>query len=160
MPLSDHVYGPYKTILSERGVRAMLISERALNAAGDLFRDRIADRIPQERPMDLEEVSQAGAALIRALVEARPIRRVTFGVRENNHPQLMLSPNLYCSIVIGISVCLMTLKPDLDADARLVLDSAGSVADVRFQRFNRALVSKAPEANLAKELTSLLPFLP
>jgi hypothetical protein len=157
---SNHLYAPYKEMLTGRGVRAMLISEQALDQAGDRFRHRQTDLIPRTRPMTSEEVFQASAALIRALVEARPIRKVTFGAAERASQNLMLSPNLYCGIVVGIATGLVTLKPELISDGRAVLDSAESVADIRFHRFNRALMSKAPELNIARELEVLLPFLP
>lgn len=158
--LSSSLYAPFKAILTESGVKAMLISERALDEAGERFRDRQADLIPRNRAMTIGEVAQASAALIRALADARPIWKVTFGDAGSSRPNLMLSPNLYCAIVVGIASGLVTLKPELVEDRQAVLDSAGSVADVRLHRFSRALSGKTPDAEMARELELLLPFLP
>ena len=158
--LSEHFYAPYKAVLTASNVRAMLISERALDQAGEQFRNRQGDLIPRARPITFTELVQASATLIRVLAEARPVRKVTFGAAGAARPNLMLSPNLFCAIVTGIATALVTLKPELAADQRAVLDSAESVADVRFKRFNRALTSRSPDEEIAKELAVLLPFLP
>lgn len=157
---SDRLYAAYKEMLTAHGVRAMLVSEQALDQAGDRFRQLQMDLVPRGRPMNTEEVIRASAALVRALVEARPIRKVTFGTAGQASQNLMLSPNLFCGIVVGIATAIVTLKPELAGDGRAVLESAESVAEVRFHRFNRALLSKAPEVTLARELEVVVPFLP
>ena len=157
---SDLLYGPYETMLAAHGVQAMLISEQALDEAGELFRTRYADSLPRDaQGASAAVIARACAGLARSAVETRPIRKVAYNDGAVAKQHFMLSPNLYCGMLVAVATAMVSVEPSLADDPGAVLESADSVIDVRFDRFNRALVGKSPEADLAREIEVLLPFL-
>ena len=157
---SERLYRPYEAILTAHGVAVMLLSEQALDQAGEQFRARIADGLPRDpRNRSAAAVALACAGLARALVEARPVRKVTYAAGGSVKQHFLLSPNLFCGMRVAVATAMVSVEPSLSDDSAAVLDSVDSVVDVRFDRFNRALVGKTPEADLACEIEVLLPFL-
>ena len=158
--LSEQLYVPMKDILRKHGVRASLIFEQSLDDAGDQFRSRLADTMPRAGERSPELVVRACASLAYALTEARPIRRVRYDHLGSGEQRFMLSPNIYCGMVIGLAIALVTLTPSLAEDPEMFLDSVDSVVDARFGRFKLALSGKTPVIDLTREFESLVPFLP
>lgn len=159
------LYGPLKDLATRRGARSVLVSELALDAAGQALRARHGDAFGQGEglprgPEAEAETVRACAGLACALAGARPIRRVAFAEGASGAQPFMLDPNLFCAVMVGLAVALVSRDDSLLAQRDDVLESADSAVAARFGRFKRAMTGKDPEADLTREFAAILPFLP
>jgi len=108
----------------------------------------------------LEAVSRATAVLAVAIAEARPIKGLQASGDPDEQPRnLLLAPNAYCALVIGLSIAILTLSGET-ADPYVVVGSADMAVDAAFAKLSTALRARDPAAALAKEFSALLPLLP
>lgn len=152
------IYGEIKRTLVRHGVQNMLISEHALDTAWSRFSARHRDMLSPSAGQEV--LLQACAGLACVLAEARPVQRVDFGSMDAGKQPFMLSPNLYCALVIGLATALATVRPEVCDDRDAVIESADSAVGARFGRFKRAMSGKAPIPELLAEFQAILPFLP
>jgi hypothetical protein len=145
------------------GAQNMLVSEHALDSAwrqlfarhGDLVWSAVQNR---GRPDDDAQVL-ACASLAVEFSRARPIQRVDLLRDRHDGPRhLMLAPNLYCGLVIGLATAICTVKPREDPSA--VMESADATVDARFERWKRASESRTAAQAVADEFKAVLPYLP
>lgn len=165
--VSDRFYGALKELLRRHGARKMLVSEQALDTAWARIIARHGDTMPSGTTRHETRSAQATRSLVQVcagiacgLNDARPIRKVVFEDVATTNTYFMLSPNMYCGMIVGLATAVVTLRPELVAEREIVLESVESVVNARFDRFKRCLMSKSPIVELAAAYEGLLPFMP
>jgi hypothetical protein len=145
------------------GAQNMLVSEHALDSAwrqvlarhGDLVWSAVHRR---GRPHDDAQVL-ACASLSVEFARARPIQRVDLLRDRRDGPRhLMLAPNLYCGLVIGLALAICSVKQE--EDSSVVMESADATVDARFERLKRASEGRTAAQAVADEFKAVLPYLP
>lgn len=164
---SHRLYGPVKALLRRHGARKMLVSEQALDTAWTRIVARHGDTMPSGTAGGQARSAQATQTLVQVcagiacgLNDARPIRKVVFDDVGTTNKYFMLSPNMYCGMMVGLVTAVVTLRPELMDERDSVLESVESVVNARFDRFKRCLMSKSPVTELAAAYEGLLPFIP
>ncbi len=162
---SDRLYGPLKVLLRRHGARNMLVLEQALDNAWSRIMARHGDSMPAvaggktRSARATRTLVQVCAGIACCLNEARPIRKVVFDDVGTTNKHFMLSPNMYCGMMVGLATAVVTLRPELMDDKESVLESVESVVNARFDRFKRCLMSKSPIPELTAAYEGLLPFI-
>ena len=101
----------------------------------------------------------ACAAVAEAIARTQPVRRLGYRPGE---PATHFSgaPSLYCGILAGLMIAVVTARPSTSGDGAALLESSDSAVNARFGRFRRAMDGDAPAEAVAAEYRKLIPFLP
>ena len=163
------VYGALRGLLRGFGADACLIHELAIdNAWSDLALrcraliasvvDAGADVAVSSREANVRRLCAAAAY---ALAERRPIKRLTLGADDARRPKhLLLSPNYYCAMAIGLATAIASLTAtSRRLDKAAIAAAAGAGVDARFPRLIAAARGGDPVAALAAEFAAASPYL-
>lgn len=162
-------YHEAKALLGQHGARHALVSEHAIEDLKKELHVRHQDLISSAAsPTRVSTDAQAArvrvcAAIAIGFARVRPVQKVDLmavaGAGQVRH--LMIAPNLYVGLVLGLAVALVTVRAQAqDLDGSELIESADAVVDARFERLKAAVDSKDPVAALAREFEAVLPFLP
>lgn len=152
-------------LLRRYGGEAFWVAAPAIEAARRRLIERFPDVLAAATESGLaagarrEPVARAAAAIAVVLAEARPIKGLEASAEPDEQPRhLLLSPNAYCALVIGLSIAMLTLGGEGE-DADVVVGSADMAVDAAFARFSVALRARDAAGALANEFLATLPFL-
>jgi hypothetical protein len=163
-------YHEVKALLRHYGARHVLVSEHAVEDVrlqliarhGDLLWPATARKSAAAASARDASLVRLCAAIAFEFARARPIQKVDLIQASSAAPRyLLLSPNLYCGMVLALATAIVTVSREAEGvDRTDLLESADAVVDARFDRFKTATQGKNPVAVLAKEFEAVLPFLP
>ena len=143
--------------MSEQAVHeaAELALERGFEAAG------VALDPSQSAEAHFGAAVHLSAGLAVAIAGKRPIREIAANPQRQGTPKhLLLAPNEYCALVVGLSIALAS-RPDLaGVEAEALIDSADFAVDARFAELSAAVRGRQATAAVEAGFKAILPFLP
>lgn len=165
---TETLYNGLKVLLRKFGAREFLIFEEAIETArvelltrhGDLIWAAIGAKDDTRRE---ESITRLCAAMACVMYSRRPIKAVDIDFNAKTLPRhLLISPNAYCAIVIGLATAIVSLNRSGDElDEEGVVVAADMVVDARFSKFGPALRrSRDPVSAVSAIFSTVLPFLP
>lgn len=162
-------YGALRELLRSFGAEAYLIHELAIGAAwdalGDRHRDLISSVIDPDGAVPVssrdENVRRLCAAVGHVVADHRPIKQLALDADDLHTPKnLLLSPNFYCCMVVGLATAIASLSRDASRlDKREIVAAADAGVDARFSRLISASRERDPIGALASEFAAVLPYL-
>jgi hypothetical protein len=165
--LTPEIYYALKALLRRFGSETHLVSEQAVHEAVELVVERNAETVTQA--LNVSESAEArfsaalrlSASLAIAFAAKRPIREVAANPQRPGTPKhLLLAPNEYCALVVGLAIALAS-RPDLaGVGAEALIDSADFAVDARFAELSAAIRGRHPAAAVEAGFKAILPFLP
>jgi len=163
------IYGALRGLLRGFGAGEYLIHESAIDAAWDALQDRHRDLISLVIDPDGvvavstrdENVRRLCAAIAHVVADRRPIKHVALDADDKRTPKhLLLAPNFYCCMVVGLATAIVSLTPDASRqDKRDIVAAADAGVDARFSRLMSAARDRDAVGALASEFAALLPYL-
>ena len=166
---SAFTYGALRGLLRDFGVDAYLIYELAIYNAWETLQLRHRDLILSVTNPDSavstsekdENIRRLCAATAHIVAEHRPIKQLDFDVDDPRAPKnLLISPNFYCCMVIGLATAIVSLSPGASRFTRReIIAAADAGVDARFSRLASAARGRDPVGALASEFASIAPYL-
>ena len=167
LDFASTVHREVSRMLRQYGAQNMLVSEHALDSAWGQILSRHGDLVwpasgSRQGPALEDAKILACASLAVEFARARPIQRIDLIKDRTDGPKhLILAPNLYCGLVMGLAIAIMTVRPAEDTtDRSAVMESADGAVDARFDRFKRAAEGRTGAQSVADEFRAILPYLP
>jgi hypothetical protein len=166
---TQDLYRESKALLRRHGARQALVSEHSMedlrNEIGARHRDLIGTALARRQSAASDERDDSTvklcAAIAAGFARVRPIQKLDLLGTPDLARHLMIAPNCYCGLVLGLSIAIATTRPQArDLDSLELIESADAVVDARFDRFKVALDGKDAVMGLAREFETVLPFLP
>jgi hypothetical protein len=161
------VYGAFGKMLRKFGARRFLVFEEPIENARSALLVRHRDLVwsaisAKEDAQRQEAVTRLCAAIVCALSAQRPIKELDIDPGGRSIPRhLLVAPNAYCALVVGLATAVASLKRNLDEfDEEAIAAAADMAVDARFPKFSVALRGRDPLAALTREFSAVLPFLP
>ncbi|MGO9769278.1 MAG: hypothetical protein ACLPSW_06925 [Roseiarcus sp.] len=163
------IYSALRGLLRGFGAEAYLIHELAIDTAWDALQDRHRDLIASVMDHDGavavssrdENVRRLCAAIAHVVADHRPIKQLALDADDSRTPKhLLLSPNFYCCMVVGLATAIVSLTRDANRlDKREIVAAADAGVDARFSRLTSAARDRDPVGALASEFAAVLPYL-
>ena len=162
-------YSALRGLLRGFGANTYLIRELAIDDAWEMLQDRHRDLILSVIDRDgavsnssrAENVRRLCAATAYVLSDHRPIKQLALDADDSRTPKhLLLSPNFYCCMAIGLATAIVSLTPNASRlDKREIIAAADAGVDARFSRLISAARDRDPVSALASEFAAVLPYL-
>ncbi len=165
--LTPEIYYALKALLRRFGSETHLVSEQAVHEAAELALERgfeaagVALDPSQSAEAHFGAAVHLSAGLAVAIAGKRPIREIAANPQRQGTPKhLLLAPNEYCALVVGLSIALAS-RPDLaGVEAEALIDSADFAVDARFAELSAAVRGRQATAAVEAGFKAILPFLP
>lgn len=161
------LYSETKAMLRRQGARQSLVAEHTIEDLRNEVLARHGDLIwsatsgKRTGPDAQAGLVQACAAVAAGYARIRPIQKVDFLPNAGSGRHMMLAPNLYCGLALGLSLAIATIRPEAGGlEGADIIESADAVVDARFDRFRAATDAKDAVGAVAREFEAVLPFLP
>jgi hypothetical protein len=162
-------YGALRGLLLGFGAEGYLIHELAIENAWEALRRRHHDLIASVIDPDPAASASSGAENIRRLCAAtayvveehRPIKQLALDSDDSRRPrQLLISPNFYCCMVMGLATAVVSLAPNASGLNKMeIVAAADAGVDARFSRLISASRARDPVSALSSEFAAVLPYL-
>ena len=158
------IFVALKKLLRRYGGEAFFIYEPAVAEVGRRLSSlyganlKMAAAPPDGDQKDrAETIARAAAAIAVEIALARPIKEFAPMADSKDQPRnLLLAPNAYCALVIGLAIAMMTLDETQDAD--VVVGSADLAVDAAFAELHGALRARDAVTALTQQFLSLSLF--